>query len=107
MHKAVTALILSSTLTLMACAGGPSLSPADTTPPIPGHLLVHPQDPPKVQRTTDPATGKASMTGGDATQSMTGLYDYIGAIKGQLDSLIDAVLARDSKPVPKKRGFHL
>lgn len=70
---------------------------------MPAHLLVHPSDPPKVQRTTDPATSKTSMTGGEATVSMTDLYAYIGTIKSQLDGLIDAVVARDVARPPKKR----
>lgn len=47
------------------------------------------------------------MTGGDATTSMTELYDYIGAIKGQLDGLINAVISRDQPPPPKKKRHKL
>lgn len=67
---------------------------------------MHPQDPPKVQRSTN-AAGKVVMTGGDATTSMTELYDYIGAIKGQLDGLINAVISRDQPPPPKKKRHKL
>ena len=94
-------------LTVSACSTGPKISPADMQATIPAHLLVHPQNPPKVQRTTDPKTGAASMNGGDATVSINDLYAYIGGLKGQLDALIDEVVARDAPPAPKKhRGFH-
>lgn len=68
---------------------------------------MHPLSPPKVQRTTDAKSGAESMTGKDATGSLTQLYDYVGALKAQLDALIDAVTARDAPPPPKKRRFHL
>lgn len=43
------------------------------------------------------------MTGGNAMVSMTDLYAYIGALKGQLDGLIDAVVAKDAAPAPKRK----
>jgi hypothetical protein len=52
-------------------------------------------------------TGKTSITGGQATMGIALLYDYAGALKGQLDSLINAVVARDGAPPPKKKRHRL
>lgn len=103
MRKTIAALTISATLIVTACSTGPRISPADMAPPIPGHLLVHPQDPPRVQRSTDPKTGAASMNGAEAIGSIEGLYDYVGALKTQLDGLIDAVAARDAPPPAKRK----
>jgi hypothetical protein len=44
------------------------------------------------------------MNGADAESTISGLYDYIGSVVGQLDALIDAELARQAPPAkPKKR----
>jgi hypothetical protein len=44
------------------------------------------------------------MTGSDAFVGINQLYDYIGSVVGQLDTLIDAVRVKEPAPkAPKKK----
>jgi hypothetical protein len=94
-------------MTACACSTAHVPPPAVTQAAIPARLLVHPTEAPEVPRTVDPVTGKTSITGGQATMGIALLYDYAGALKGQLDSLINAVVARDGAPPPKKKRHRL
>jgi hypothetical protein len=56
-----------------------------------------------VETTVDPATHRETVSGEQALTGFAALYDYIGGVVGQLNSLIDAVQARDAAPPPKKK----
>jgi hypothetical protein len=77
--------------------------PTATQASIPAHLLVKPGPAPAIPRTTDPKTGEQKIDGAQVVTGVASLYDYVGAIKGQLDALIDAVAARDAPPPAKTR----
>ena len=48
-----------------------------------------------VQRSIDPATGRASTDGAQALSSLAELYDVAGGLRRQLVDLIAAVRLRD------------
>lgn len=87
-----------SATTGCALSTGPRISPAGE---VPRRLLVRPTDPPAVDRTTDPATGKQSVNGEQALTWGTSLLDWGGGLAKQLNDLIDAVLANEAKPEKK------
>lgn len=68
---------------------------------------MKPEAVPEIPRTTNPATGKPTIDGGKAVIGILSLYDYAGAIKGQLEALIDSVVARDAPPEKPRRKLHL
>jgi hypothetical protein len=46
------------------------------------------------------------MTGSDAFVGINQLYDYIGSVVGQLDTLIDAVRVKEPAPEAPKPKKH-
>jgi hypothetical protein len=64
---------------------------------------VKPGPAPEIERSPDPATGQPTVSGEQAITGFAALYDYIGAVLGQLNSLIDAEKAREAPPPAKKK----
>lgn len=64
---------------------------------------------PTIQRSVNPQTKQPEISGADALTGINSLYDYIGELRGQLNSLIDAVQTREEPPPPepKKRRFKI
>ena len=70
---------------------------------IPARLLAPPAQLPSFQRTTDPVTGKLTISGEQCLNSGAEIYDVAGGIRATLIDLQEAVKARDAAPAPKKK----
>jgi hypothetical protein len=97
-------------LSIAICASLATACASSTAPPprqtarIPETLLATPAVLPRVERTVDPTTGEATISGAQALGSLATIYDVAGDIRGQLVALIEAVKTQNADPAPGKKS---